>query len=131
MAIACETCTQPVHEDVVVCPHCGGPSGATPDLTPLEAAELASDRPPGSLPMFGVEDLGSGFSILESGAAVVELGYELVSAVIAAADVLGDHDPPLPTAIARVRPRQLTPLKTVEPAKVEPADPSAPPRFLK
>ncbi len=39
MAIACDQCQRPVHEQTVVCPHCGGPSGVPRD--PIALAEVS------------------------------------------------------------------------------------------
>ena len=39
MPISCEYCNQPVHEQTVICPHCGDPSGAPHD--PIALAEIS------------------------------------------------------------------------------------------
>jgi hypothetical protein len=39
VAISCEHCDQPVHEQTVICPHCGGPSGVPRD--PIALAEIS------------------------------------------------------------------------------------------
>jgi hypothetical protein len=39
VAIPCEHCDQPVHEQTVICPHCGQPSGAPRD--PIALAEIS------------------------------------------------------------------------------------------
>ncbi len=39
MAIPCEKCSKPVHEQVVVCPHCGELSGVPSD--PIAEAEIS------------------------------------------------------------------------------------------
>lgn len=38
MAIPCQTCGDPVHEQTVICPHCGKPTGVARD--PVAAAEV-------------------------------------------------------------------------------------------
>jgi hypothetical protein len=38
VAIPCEKCGQPVHEQVVICPHCGDASGVPTD--PIAVAEI-------------------------------------------------------------------------------------------
>jgi hypothetical protein len=39
VAIPCAQCGQPVHERVVVCPHCAGETGV--DADPVAAAEIS------------------------------------------------------------------------------------------
>ena len=39
MPISCEHCDQPVHEQTVICPHCGDPSGVPRD--PIALAEIS------------------------------------------------------------------------------------------
>jgi hypothetical protein len=89
MAIACEACGEPVHEQVVVCPHCGERSGVAADVlaTQQSLALLATDaRPP-----------------VDS--AIEALVGALGTAVDSALDWLdGDGESELPRAIARERP---------------------------
>ena len=53
MAIPCEKCHEPVHEQVVICPHCGEPSGVPLDPIAVAAIELlkAADPKPEPLPL--------------------------------------------------------------------------------
>jgi hypothetical protein len=44
MAIPCEACGRPVNEEVVVCPHCGGPTGVPVD--PVAEHQVISTLPP-------------------------------------------------------------------------------------
>ena len=139
MARPCDACDQPVHDHVVICPHCGRPTGVAPDpkLTVAEASALiATERKP-SLPTDdparAEAEALAGLAELPGIAGVVGAAAVVGAAVVAVVDSLretGDK-PGLPTAIAHVRRRHLTPLPSVEPERTEPPADGEEPRFLK
>jgi hypothetical protein len=53
VAIPCEKCREPVHEQVVICPHCGQPTGVPTDPIAVATIEIliASDAKPEPLPL--------------------------------------------------------------------------------
>jgi hypothetical protein len=107
MAIPCEVCGKPVHEQVVVCPHCGNDTGVPADpIAELEIAalpELAAAEPADEQ---GPRDPHGALGRLADGVAKV------VSST--AHLVIGDDadDGSLPRAIAREKPRHDTKTKT-------------------
>jgi hypothetical protein len=99
VAIACEACGNKVHEQSVVCPHCGGHTGVTAD--PRAVAAIARAKPlvpravPDPLPVLATPAPTDTF------AAAAAVGAALVGAAI---DALGrQRDEPVPRAIARRR----------------------------
>ena len=53
MAIPCEKCREPVHEQIVICPHCGEPTGVPTDPIAVATIELLleSEAKPEPLPL--------------------------------------------------------------------------------
>lgn len=53
MAIPCEKCHAPVHEQTVICPHCGQPTGVPTDPVAVATIEMliAGDTKPEPLPL--------------------------------------------------------------------------------
>jgi hypothetical protein len=53
VAIPCEKCREPVHEQIVICPHCGEPTGVPTDPIAIATIELllASEAKPEPLPL--------------------------------------------------------------------------------
>jgi hypothetical protein len=128
MAIPCGACEQPVHDHAVICPHCGKPSGIAPDPTRSHAeigALLATD-PLAEAPAIYTAPTPD-LTLLVGAAAVVG------AAVATVVDALRDAQakPKLPTAVAHVRRRHVTPVPSAEPEHVERPGEGEEPRFLK
>jgi len=140
MALPCGVCEQPVHDHAVICPHCGEPTGIAPDskLSTAEVSALLATDPDATIvpavdpariaaDFLPVSPFGAGAAVAIGAAAVVG------AAVGAVVDTLRDarDKPELPTAIAHIRRRHVTPVASTEPEDVEtPAD-GEEPRFLK
>jgi len=101
MAIPCDACGEPVHEQVVVCPHCAGPTGVPID--PIAKATIetlpALEPPPPDEDVQAAQILST-----STGPNPIVSGL----ARLLASDGDGDSEPdsePLPRAIARRRRR--------------------------
>jgi len=96
MAIPCESCGSPVHEQVVVCPHCANDTGVPAD--PIATSEISL------LPELTTEPTRDNRSLLID--AIAPIGRVVSAVVVTAAKGLADDDDePLPRAIAREKPK--------------------------
>lgn len=112
MAIPCQACAQPVEDQVVTCPHCGGATGVQPDPRAVLQLELIKGAklpaPVSSAPAIDVPidqpDIGDGglFDLVHAVVAVVDAA---VTAVRSESEARASA-PELPRAIARERPPQ-------------------------
>jgi hypothetical protein len=82
VAIPCEACGEPVHEQAVKCPHCGDFSGVPVD--PIAAAEIATQ------PILKPE---------------IDPAFAFGEAVIGVVDAVTSHpdNAELPRAVARIK----------------------------
>ena len=97
MAIPCEACSRPVHEQAVVCPHCGDHTGvpADPDAAVLVAALPAVPEAVTAPPSTPEEAVASVIApIVEAIGVAVGSALELLG---------GEPESPLPRAVARER----------------------------
>jgi hypothetical protein len=83
VAIPCQQCDQPVHEHVVICPHCGGTTGVPDDPLALAEIEILDE--------------------LERKTPTVPLPLLLTSNILAVPDT--PATPELPRAVAHIRRR--------------------------
>ena len=90
MAIACDACGKPVHEQAVRCPHCGDLTGVPVD--PIAAAEISVTATAIDLP--SAEPLE---------ARVVSAIVDVVSAAIELVKPERSDDDPVPRATARTK----------------------------
>jgi hypothetical protein len=109
MAIPCASCGNPVHEQVVVCPHCAYDTGVPAD--PIAETEIATlPELPAPEPTEHLVD-GNRRLVEPLGRAVATGVAKVVSAFDRVVDDDADHGP-LPRAIAREKPRHDTNTKT-------------------
>lgn len=142
MAIPCNACSEPIHPQVVICPHCGEHTGVAADTTltaqeaaaTVELARIKSDTYIAPPTLTRRDSGGHHYDpelALIGGAAAAALAIgAVVKSVVEA--VIEDRDarPELPQAIARERtPPPVIPAPSKEPEP--PLPPSAQPRFLK
>jgi hypothetical protein len=101
VAIPSEACGEPVHEQSVKCPHCGGPTGVPVD--PIAKTAIETMRP---MPVVA-QPPSTGLEPIESGFDPVGTALRGVGKVIEAASGLvtddADDDDGLPRAVARTR----------------------------
>jgi hypothetical protein len=133
MAIPCQACAQPVEDQVVTCPHCGGATGVRPDpravleLVMIKGAKLPAPAPVIDVPI-DQPDIGDGglFDLVHAVVAVVDAAVTAVRSESEARE----SAPELPRAIARERPPQpVTPRPSTAPEVIPPAEGT--PRYLK
>ena len=112
MAIPCESCGKRVHEQVVVCPHCGHDTGVPAD--PLAESEIATlPELPAPQPTHEQVPLNAHGGLIGPLGSAIANGVTVV--INAAFDLVVDEDSndgPLPRAIAREKPRHDTDTKT-------------------
>jgi len=99
MAIPCESCGNPVHEQVVVCPHCAYDTGVPAD--PIAETEIAT-----------LPELPAREPTQEQVALDPHRAGRLLNAALALVVDDDADDGPLPRAIAREKPRHDTNTKT-------------------
>ena len=101
MAVACESCGQPVHETAVDCPHCGELTGVPVD--PIAETEIEL------LPELGDKPKENPIPLLDRRHAVIDpIGRAVATGVARLAEAVApaDDDERLPRAIARKRPKK-------------------------
>lgn len=135
MAIPCEACAQPVEDQVVTCPHCGGATGVQPDpravleVEMIKAAKLPAPTPAPAIDVpIDQPDIGDGglFDLVDAVVAVVDAA---IMSVRSESESCASA-PELPRAIARERPPQpVTPRPSTAPEVIPPAEDT--PRYLK